>query len=162
MCLDAYIYNRTRRRCNWRDCSLRLWLKDRFTQTAFKYDERTLLHNVETGTSRNPRTGTTGGPATYDRVFILSNEEFDIYGLTVQDLKAFATPYAKKQGVFCASNSDSYYWVRTPGSCDETQMFIGKEGRRDEHGNFTDQKGRGIRPAIWVDYSVVQNALSHK
>ena len=73
------------------------------------------------------------------------------YGLRETQLRANATPYAIQHGI-CTVDSDAYYWVRTPGSDENKQMFIGKGGQCYENGNYPDQIGRGIRPAVWVDY----------
>ncbi len=156
-CVDAYPYHRVRKRCDWRDCSLRDWLRDRFTVDAFQNDERLALCEGDVLSSKNPKCGQNGGPATRDRVFILGNEDFEQYGITEARLKTFASPYAKNQGVFCSAESDAFYWVRTPGSSEETQMFIGKAGHKDESGSYIDLKSRGIRPAIWVDYKMLNN-----
>ena len=161
MCLDVYPYHHIRKKCDWVDSDLRTWIRDKFTSTAFQNEERLALQNVEIATSKNPKTGRSNGNTTRGSVFILSNEEFDHYRLREFQLKATATPYAIKQGIFCTADSDAYYWVRTPGTDEHTQMFIGKAGARNEGGNYLDQKGRGIRPAVWVDYLTLKR-LSKK
>ncbi len=161
MCLDVHPYHHIRKKCDWVDADLRVWIRDKFTNIAFQNEERLALQNVEIATSKNPKTGRGNGNATRGSVFILSNEEFDRYKLRDFQLRATATPYAIKQGIFCTADSDAYYWVRTPGTDELTQMFIGKAGTRNEGGNYMDQKGRGIRPAVWVDYLALKR-LSKK
>lgn len=94
----------------------------------------------------------------------MGNEEFEQYGITESRLRTFASPYAKRRGVFCSAESDAFYWTRTPGSSEEaTQMFIGEGGHKEEHGSYIDLKNRGIRPAIWVDYKMLNNIVkNHK
>lgn len=162
-CVDAYPYHRIRKRCDWRDCSLRDWLRDEFTADAFQNDERLALCEGDVVSSKNPKCRQNSGPTTRDRVFILGNEEFEQYGITESRLRTFASPYAKNQGVFCTAESDAFYWVRTPGSSEEeTQMFIGKAGHKDESGSYIDLKNRGIRPAIWVDYRMLNNIANRQ
>lgn len=158
LCLDTYVYNRDRKQCDWRDCSLREWLRSNFYGVAFQeVEEIQALQNVDIEPSKNPKTGRTSGSVTNEKVFILSNEDIIKYSLSDNDLRANASPYAISKGVYCASNADAYYWVRTPGTANDTQMFIGKEGRRDEGGNYVDLSGRGIRPAVWVDYKMLDS-----
>lgn len=158
LCLDIYAYHRERKRCDWSNSSLREWLRDYFTGIAFQEpEEMQALCAVDIEPSKNPKSGRNSGNVTREKVFILSNEDMEKYSLSSDRRKANATPYAVARGVFCAPNADAYYWVRTPGSADDTQMFIGKDGRKDESGRYVDLPACGIRPAVWVDYKMIDN-----
>jgi len=153
-CLDVYPYNFKRdTKCDWNHSELRKYIRENIFIKAFNDLEKTAIITNETSPSCNPNSQRCDGKEeTFDKVFILSNEEFEQYQLSPFQLKGAATPFAKKAGVFCTADGDAYYWVRTPGSGDDTQMFIGKGGQRDVGGNYVDIKSRGIRPAVWVDY----------
>lgn len=56
----------------------------------------------------NSNSKQSSGQATCDRVFILGNEEFEQYGITESRLRTFASPYAKRRGVFCSAESDAF------------------------------------------------------
>ena len=159
MCLDVHPYHHIRKKCDWVDSDIRTWIRDKFTSVAFQNEERLALQTVEIPTSKNPKTGRSNGNPTRGNVFILSNEEFDQYRLGETQLRATATPYAIRQGIFCTTDSDAYYWVRTSGTDENTQMFIGKAGMRNVEGNYLDQKGRGVRPAVWVDYLMLKRLI---
>ena len=163
-CVDAYPYHYIRKSCDWSSCSLRDWLRNEFTEDAFQNEERMALCEGDVVSSKNSNSKQSSGQATCDRVFILGNEEFEQYGITESRLRTFASPYAKRRGVFCSAESDAFYWTRTPGSSEEaTQMFIGGGGHKEEHGSYIDLKNRGIRPAIWVDYKMLNNIVkNHK
>lgn len=160
MCLDSYYYHHERIKCKWRDCDLRKWLQEDFIYTAFTKEEIAAIVVEPLPISYNPRTKIGNGDVgTNDRVFILSNEQVVFYRIHTSHLISKATPYAKKQGVFCDPvDLTAFWWLRTPGLCGkETEMFVSKTGQVDKSGNFVDQKGRGIRPAVWVNLKVLNN-----
>lgn len=150
MCLDVHLYHYITEKCDWGNSDLRKFIRDKFTSIAFQYEERLALLNIEIAPSKNPKTYRSNGNATRGCVFILSNEEIDRYRLQDFQLRATATPYAIKRGIRCTPDLDAFYWVRTPGTVDGTQMFIGKGGKRYEAGEYLG-KELGIRPAVWVD-----------
>lgn len=155
MCIDVYPYNFQRnKKCDWYQSDLRKYVRDKIFINAFNDQEKTAILTTEIEPSYNPHSKLCNGmEETFDKIFILSDEEFDRYHLKITQLKGIATPYAIKQGIYCStkSNDCAYYWIRTPGSSSETQMFIGKDGQRNVSGNYVDITSRGIRPAVWVD-----------
>lgn len=160
MCLDVQPYHHIRKKCDWADADLRCWLTGEFVNNAFQIEELEAIQTTDIESSKNPKTKKSNGRVTSGRAFILSNEEFDYYQMKDFQLKARATPYAIKKGVFCTADEDAYYWVRTPGTEDTTQMFVGKNGHRNLSGNYLDQIGRGVRPALWVDYNILNKITS--
>lgn len=151
MCINSYNYHHLRSVFTWESCDLRIWLRDYFVSTAFKNEERLTLIKNQVEPSCNPKFKKNSGPDTCDAVFILSNEQIEYYQIQEEQLISKATPYAKKQGIYCDDDWTASWWLRTPGYGFFSEMFVDRKGHRDEMGGYVDQKNRGIRPAVWVD-----------
>ncbi len=155
-CIDARPFCSYREQCTWKGSYLEYWLNLSFKAEAFSKEELDAIMEVDVRTSVNPSSGSTTGPASRNKLFILSNEELYRYHLTNDQLKCTATPYAKNRGVFCSRSGNAFYWVRTPGVSGSTCMFISSDGERNFHGNFTDQREKGVRPAMWVKLDILR------
>lgn len=94
------------------------------------------------------------GDSTTDRVFILSAEQIKKLKLTNEILISKATPYAKKNGVFCDNLDNSFWWLRTPGTTNDTVSLVNKNGELKETGSYVHLNNRGIRPALWINIDI--------
>lgn len=47
--------------------------------------------------------------------------------------------------------------MRTKGSANNTQMFVGLGGNINEGGNYINLKNRGIHPALWIECKKILN-----
>lgn len=54
----------------------------------------------------------------------------------------------QKNGVF---NDNAFWWLRTPGTAEGTQMLVSKTGVVNESGSYVYLNNRGVRPALWVN-----------
>lgn len=152
--LDASTYNPTEGEITWAACGLRAMLNEEFFNEAFTEEERLLILAEKLANGKNPVSGASGGPATLDRVFLLSLEDmlsvarehrdFDIYGQY-----AFATKYAISRGVEVSKYRTTSWWTRTPGSMQENVMYADAVGSLLHSADPT-RKDLGVRPAIWV------------
>ena len=103
------MFNDGQNRANWEKSELRRWLNDEFISMAFNADERKRILLTKVKEKRVK--------ATEDRVFVLSEEEFDLVGR--DNRSAFPTAYARRQ------YSDklerpynepyAFWWLRTRG-----------------------------------------------
>ena len=167
LCLDIMSYNEHFRDCcDWRNSSIREWLRDRFTCdyssfAAFTESrEKNAICSTDVEESKNSKSGRVSGKISRQKAFILSKEEIERYALSKEILAARATPYAKQEFGYRLGKRkwrQNYitgfgYWLRTPGATDVTQTVIDEDGQINEggvDGRFADL---GVRPAIWVDY----------
>ncbi len=135
----------------WRDCSLRKWLNEDFLKAAFTEEERSRITCRRIRNKDNDLFGTDAGPDTEDSVFLLSIEEAREYFASDEERRASTAPYAAAEAGF-AGDIESVSWrLRTPGykgGC--YNAYVYKNGMINMHGCFNDQKGFGIRPAMWI------------
>ena len=73
--LDAKAYNSVREPVSWETCSLRAWLNGEFAEKAFTGKELKKIVRANVENPANRKTGTEGGNATLDTVFLLSADE---------------------------------------------------------------------------------------
>ena len=181
--LDCKKYNETYIEIDWENCTLRSWLNNDFYNTAFSSSDR---KKIVTAHNENPDSydlykpwnsgsyvyGAEGGNATDDKVFILSWTEARDYldgklydsdlgtGNYNQKLLGRPTAYAKAQGVWTYSNSDSYYpdetegccwwWLRSPGFGQYSAAGVDISGAL--YSDYSvDINDDGVRPAILID-----------
>ena len=127
-------YNEDWGRMTWEECSLRKWLNEDFLQTAFTEEERRRIIRRKIRNKENDLFDTDAGPDTEDRVFLLSMEEAREYYAGDEKRRAKAA-----------------WRLRTPGykgGC--YNAYVCESGMINAHGCFNDQKGFGIRPAMWI------------
>lgn len=98
-CIDAHNYDD--KTCIWQKSSLNRWLESEFKNNAFSNKENSSIVYTNNETSYNSVNGTDSGNSTTDRIFILSAEQIKRLRLTKEIRISKATPYAKKNGVFC-------------------------------------------------------------
>lgn len=89
--LDCKHYNKQCVSITWADCTLRRWLNGEFLEQAFSEQEQSL---IKTKTIEN-----NAGPATKDRIFLLSVGEVTSLFANGKDRTAKSTEYATKKMV---------------------------------------------------------------
>ena len=143
--LDNVPYNNEYKEVTWETCTLRSWLNNEFLNTAFDYEEQSLINTVN---NVNIDFIAEGGNNTDDKVFCLSMDEaIKYYNFTYdqyacfgfcKDLITESTAYAKEQGVWtktltadddhvdyctapkgyidkCIGETGAAWWLRTSG-----------------------------------------------
>lgn len=148
-CVDACQFAGENLNCSWEYSYLRTWLRGRFMRDAFTTEEISCIVSTTLEASHNPKNNRITGSKTTDKIFIPSNEDLNHFKLRNGDLIIKATPYAKNKGVF-NDNDYAFWWLRTPGTADRTQMLVSKTGVANESGSYVHLNSRGVRPALWV------------
>ena len=145
---------------DWASSDIRTWLNGTFYNEAFGGVTDKIATTTVSGTT-NSKYGTTSG-STSDKVFLLSWDELNQY-LPTDDVRvATASNYcinangnsARFSGI--RSDKAAYYWLRTPGINSKNEMFVEYDGNPSYAGAYSNNPQIfGVRPAIWVDASVV-------
>lgn len=146
-------FNKSFANVDWESSTIRSWLNNNFYGTAFTYEEQTsILTNQKGYTYSSARYGEI---ATADEVFLLSLEEVNYYFDTVLSRQLIATPYAKANGIQVTDNY-SWWWLRTMGDSNKIAQFVFENGTISTIGRDVSSYAGGVRPAIWVDVSVIR------
>ena len=155
-CIDTLPFeeDRSLNKADWESSSIRGWLNEEFYNTAFSSDEQKVIirGNLFTSMCYN-RTPTSGN--TIDSVFLLSDDEYDIYLKGKEYSMASATPYAEANGIYVSSdNENSRWWLRSLANQSKaTIASIDAKGELLHGGEIIGESDIGVRPAIWVDVS---------
>lgn len=153
----------------WEQCSLRRWLNGEFLDRAFSADEQAAIVATDIENAPNYYFGTSSGPATTDRVFVLSEQEifateaaksFGFYPgdeLNDQARRFTATMYAKCRGAWWSSKDDhlgnSFWSTRTNGYTMANTTFVGDAGDIYNRGIAVTCNDIAVLPALIVDLS---------
>ena len=137
--LDGRPYDEEPGEAVWSECSLRRWLNGEFFDAAFNERERALI--LSECICNN------AGPATDDRVFLLSSEEAE--DLLVSDVRrrAKATDYAVKRGVWLGSYCACWWWLRSRGRAADCAGVVISVGDVADCRHLCDA-GVAVRPAV--------------
>ena len=99
-------------------------------------------------------TGASGGAATDDRVFALSETESVIYLNTAaarSDIgAALATQHAAEGPLSVSEDGTTDWWLRSPGTYGFATQFVDASGTPSLSGANVDLQ-YGVRPALWID-----------
>ena len=140
----------------WNESWLRYWLNYVFIKLAFSDREQECLDNFTCVPHNNSLFSTRQGYYSIDRVFILSEWEYNCY--LKERGNCLATPYAIKDGCWINNedNSSIYndcalWWLRTMGGYNKRASFIGSFGRVNNYGWHIDNGGTGVRPCILLN-----------
>lgn len=152
-CLEASQYNQVKTNVVWSNSFIRNWLNTTFCLTAFSPDELSgiLFSNIEN--KNNENSGTYGGEATTDRIFLLSESEVAQYFKENNiSMIAQATKHAQNNGVWVdsATKGNCDWWLRTPGNTPEKAMLAQKSGSMAINGSEVQLRINGVRPAMWL------------
>ena len=137
--LAAEPYNEKLEKITWETCSLRRWLNGEFMDKAFNGQERSLI--MTTSLSGN------AGPATEDRIFLLSEEEAESLFSDDRDRIVRPTEYAVKNGASADDDGNAWWWLRSRGSNATHAVLAEPDGDISYRGNV-DIGSVCVRPAF--------------
>lgn len=146
-------FNKTFADVTWETSTIREWLNTNFYRTAFLYDEQVCILTNQKGYTNSYCEY--GEIATADEVFLLSLDELNFYIDTVLRRQLIATPYAKANGIQVKDNY-SWWWLRTNGNSNKTAQIVFETGYISTIGRDVSSYVGGVRPAVWVDVSVIR------
>ena len=150
--LDCQHYNTSYTSVTWETCTLRGWLNDAFLNMAFTQEQQKAIV-LTTLRNANSEYGTSGGKATGDKVFLLSEAEAENHFSGDSDRIAKNTAYAKAQGAYTNDSGAGWWWLRSPGSLPNGAANVIYDGSRRLVGYGVDCDGGAVRPALWIDLS---------
>lgn len=147
--LDQQPYNVSGQGTSWTESTLRDWLNKIFLDAAFSAEEQAAL--------RLPAEGEIGHEETGDKVFLLNEAEVRACFPKKRDAVCWGTAYAQTQGVSQGSEMFGHgcaWWLRTSYSGKNSAGMVGKVG--DTGFILVKTNYLGVRPAVWVDLSILQ------
>ena len=157
--LDNQPYNTTKEATTWEKCSLRGWLNETFYAKAFHADEQAHIEETRVLAEKNPDFNTRPGKSTRDKLFLLSNSESLTYITSRTVRSATTSEYAIANGGYRnLATGTGYWWLRTPGKTSEMAEYVYYHGYIEAPGNDVDKTFYGVRPAMWVNISVAEDA----
>ena len=149
--LDCKQYNTSYTDVTWEACTLRKWLNNDFINAAFSADERTMIPTVTVSADKNPDYSTNPGNATQDQVFLLSITEVNKYFISDSARQCEPTDYAVANGAWESDSGNCWWWLRSPGNCQNDAAGVRRVGDVHEHGYGVNLDDTAVRPALWID-----------
>ena len=148
--IEAKQFSDNKNTNTWENSSLRKWLNNEFYNTVFSSNEQRYIATTTCENPANPNGGT-AGPATMDKVFLLSYDEFFSYVHKTNYATTTITwfGYWHRNKIF--SGLDSSWWLRTTGRNDGTACEVGTNGYPVSTYCTNVTEYRDVRPAIWVN-----------
>lgn len=173
--LDTVPYHTELTDVTWADCSLRAWLNGEFYENAFSASEKERIRLSSVENPGNRSYGTAGGPATEDRVYILSLEEVGQYfGLDPYDFQGSAKLICLPSGTalahgawtvseaFAVAYQGDYdyrlrggacwWWLRSPGFEQNEAADVDYDGLVGCVGDDVTADDGCVRPVICVRF----------
>lgn len=146
-------FNSTWTNTGWETCTLYRWLMNDFYYSAFTGQERSEILISENAYYTD--SSEYGEIATSDCVFLLSLDEIYYYMGSPVSRLVQPTRYAKACGVQ-VKDGYSWWWLRTMGDSNKVAQFIFENGNISTVGRDVSSYVGGVRPAVWVDVSVIR------
>ena len=177
--LDFGMYSETGEEVSWERSSLRRWLNEVFVSSAFRADEARLIVSADvTGAQTVPRsdasapsgapsnqgsapsapTGTPSGKGIFDKIFLLSSVEANLYLNSYRARACRGTAYCagiarSSRGAVSGrapggKNDDTFpctWWLRTP------RAYVSSDGTVNYGGRSVFTGANAVRPAMWID-----------
>ena len=142
--LEKKAFNDEETAVTWETCTLRAYLNGEFYDSLSDTAKAKIVE--VTNTTKASSYGISGGNDTQDKVFILSVEEAEKY--VVNSNAAIG---------YDADGNAAWWSLRNLGEAVDVQTDVKVDGTIDYHGpsNGVANADAGVRPAIWVDNSVV-------
>ena len=138
----------------WENSDLRAWMNGDFYDGAFTPGQRGLIETVHNENADQSITGASGGAATDDRVFALSETESVIYFNTPaarSDIGAApASVHAAAGPLSVSEDGTADWWLRSPGTYGFATQFVDVSGTPSLSGANVDLQ-YGARPALWIN-----------
>ena len=150
--LDCKQYNTSYTSVTWETCSLRKWLNNNFTNTAFSVYEKEIIPTVTVSADKNPDWSTNPGNATADQIFLLSIDEASKYFTSAKARRCKPTLYAIENGAYVDKKYDNCcnWWLRSPSKFQDRAALVVADGDFLKGGWRVDADLAGIRPAMWI------------
>ncbi len=159
--LDNLPYDSGHSDITWEYSSLRSWLYNDFWTTAFTASEQKAIlgtYNDNRKSQSNPGWNTDGGATTYDRVFLLSYMEADIYFYSNEARQCESTVYAVVQGSYTNMEGCCCWWLRSPGGARHYAAVTRPDGSLGYNNKIQDDN-IAIRPALWISHDKYTETL---
>ena len=136
----------------WESSTIRKFLNEEFFKKAFTEDERELIVTTKIETPDNSMYGTDGGSFAYDKVFLLSVEEAQLYYTDEETRQLNPTNMARRKGMNVNPNTGSgWWWLRTMGKVPDMAAVVSVDGEINMEGERVNIISGGVRPAMWVE-----------
>ena len=148
--LDCQVFYPYMSNITWDTSSIRSWLNSTFLNSAFSASEQNMIELTSVTADRNPKYNTYPGTSTNDKVFLLSASEVGWYFSTDSAMQCKGTQYCYAQGAYVGTNSNCWWWLRTPGDRISSAATVSSAGGIHYSGNDVDAIAGAIRPAIWL------------
>lgn len=146
--LDCKQYNTSNTNVTWETCTLRKWLNNDFINAAFSSYEKAMIPTVTVSPDKN---STNPGNATQDQVFLLSITEANKYFGSDSARQCKPTDYAVANGSRESHSGNlCWWWLRSPGSTQDSAAYVYSSGGVIESGNDVDYNDGAVRPAMWI------------
>ena len=153
--LDAQAYHTVDTGITWENCTLRKWLNEVFYDEAFSQSEKQLINLTKVENPDNPEQGTPGGADTEDKIFLLSDREFNRYFTTDELRIGIPTLYAKSNGAYInPDNGNSWWWLRSPGISPRTPLCISSTGSIYKYGGEVTHDYGVVRPVLRLNSGI--------
>ncbi len=149
--LDTQPYNVVYTNVTWETCSLREWLNNNFLKEAFNDKEIEYIATTNVEASSNYFYHVECGNDTQDKVFITSCQELYKYFESDDEKKCFPTKYAINNNADTDDDGYCHWWLRTPGSKQDSAVNMLSMGFYNSYGASVDYDRIVVRPMIWVN-----------
>ena len=160
--LEVRKYNERFKPITWEHCTLRKYLNGEFYKKTFDKSEKSRIAKTEVINSKNSWYGTNGGRDTSDYVFLLSIEEVVEYfgdsgqlnNMSNKDGGWIDDKYSKDRIALDRENTDSWWWLRSPGYGPYDAAIVYPGGILRVSGVVVYSEfigGGGVRPALWLN-----------
>lgn len=127
-------YNNASVKTTWETSTVRKWLNTEYRDKTFTKEEIKRIALTDLQNSKNVLYGTDGGNATQDYLFLLSTGDAKKYKALLPNLK-------------------SYSWLRSPGSSENSAVFLSKDKKVMLYGYDVSSDGFTMFPAFWFKFN---------
>lgn len=149
--IDAVIYKDGYGAVTWETSDARKWLNRDFLRKAFKGEDLGMILETDIETPNNIKYDTNGGNITADKVFLLSDKEFNKYLKNTENAIGYTTQYARDNGVQSGPISGtSVCWLRSPGESLVYVSTVSYVGELNSMGVYSYSYSCGVRPVMWI------------
>ncbi|MGI5454583.1 DUF6273 domain-containing protein [Streptomyces sp. CA-249302] len=122
----------------WENSELRSYLNGTFYD-SLSADDQAKIIGTRIGNTPNTDYKTLGGSDTTDKVFVLSQQEYETYVGDDQTLVSTLN-----------SGGSGWWWLRTPGVDQRYAAFVNSAGFLASYGRLVTNPLGGVRPALWI------------
>ena len=127
----------------WEDCTLRKWLNEKFYDGAFSAAEKARIINTTLTNKGNKDYGKKDGNDTKDNVFLLSQDEAELY------FNHSKGDWAANRVLERPDGGIDLWFLRTPGNKNITAAYVNEFGCADPEPG-ANISSAAVRPAIWI------------